>query len=275
MNATPQPSHTSHAETPKLKVLGLNKSYGSGPHQIEVLRDVTLEVAESEFVSIIGASGCGKSTLLSILAGLEDYDRHTSGNKCITVKGRPIDGPGLDRGVVFQSYTLLPWMTVHQNVAFALRAAGYDAAKRRQIAEEHIALVKLERFSKSYPSELSGGMKQRVAIARALSYRPEILLMDEPFGALDALTRQDMQALLMEVWDRHRLTVVFVTHDVEEAVYLSDRILVLGARPGRVAKVIPIPLPRPRLIEVMETFEFMLLQKEVLASIRSVSQVRT
>ena len=185
--------------------------------------------------------------------------------------GQPVTGPGLDRGVVFQTYTLLPWLTAIGNVEFALRAAGVRGRDTREIARDHLALVGLNGFADAYPAELSGGMKQRVAIARALSYRPKILLMDEPFGALDALTRHHMQELLTAVWEKHRLTVLFVTHDVGEAVYLSDRVAVMTNRPGRVKALIEIGLPRPRRYELLSTPEFQALQARVLHEIRSES----
>ncbi len=215
---------------PKLKISHLDKSFSAGRSRIKVLDDINLEVGDNEFVSLVGASGCGKSTLLSIIAGLQDFEQGE-----MLVDGTPITGPGRDRGVVFQSYTLLPWL---QNVEFALRETGHDAKDITEVARQHLDLVKLSRFADRFPSQLSGGMKQRVAIARALSYRPKMLLMDEPFGALDALTRGQMQELLMQIWQEHRLTVIFVTHDVEEAVYLSDRIFVMGLNPGRIKECI-------------------------------------
>ena len=252
---------------PKLAIRGLNKSFVSGRTRHLVLRDIDLDLADAEFVSLVGTSGCGKSTLLSIVSGLQEFESGT-----LTIDGAPVTGPGLDRGVVFQSYTLLPWLTARQNVEFALRAAHYDAASCRRIAHDHLDLVRLGAAADRFPSELSGGMKQRVAIARALSYRPKMLLMDEPFGALDALTRHEMQDLLTQVWEQHRLTVLFVTHDVEEAVYLSDRIEVMGIGPGRITRSVPIPLPRPRRQELIETREFIELQKDVLRAIREASR---
>ncbi|MDX8497989.1 ABC transporter ATP-binding protein [Mesorhizobium sp. VK4C] len=203
-----------------------------------------------------GTSGCGKSTLLSIVAGLQDFD---AGD--LDIDGAPILKPGLDRGVVFQSYTL-PWLTAQQNIEFALKAAGYDRSTCRRTAREHLDLVKLSHCADLYPSGLSGGMKERVAIARALSYRPKMLLMDEPFGALDALTRHQMQELLTQIWEEHRLTVLFVTHDVEEAVYLSDRIVVMGIGPGRIMRTFNVDIERPRREEVMESAGFMDLQRK-------------
>jgi NitT/TauT family transport system ATP-binding protein len=250
-----------------LEISGLNKSFAVGKERREVLRNIDLTLADNEFVSIVGTSGCGKSTLLSIAAGLEEFD---SGS--VKVDGVPITGPGLDRGVVFQSYTLLPWLTARQNVEFALKAAGLSRAQCREIADEHLELVKLTKFAEAYPNELSGGMKQRVAIARALSYRPKILLMDEPFGALDAMTRHQMQELLTRIWETHRLTVMFVTHDVEEAVYLSDRIVVMGLGPGRIKITFDVKLGRPRHEDMAASAEFIDLQRQVLRSIREEEQ---
>ncbi len=252
---------------PKLRIAGLHKSFGSGKRRTEVLRDINLELADNEFVSLVGTSGCGKSTLLSIMAGLEDFD-----DGDLAIDGAPIFQPGIDRGVVFQSYNLLPWLTAQQNIEFALEAAGYDLPSRRRIALGYLDLVKLSHCADRYPSELSGGMKQRVAIARALSYRPEILLMDEPFGALDALTRHQMRELLTQIWEKHRVTVLFVTHDVAEAVYLSDRIAVMGFDPGRITRIFDVDIARPRREEVMETPICMELQRKVHKAIREASK---
>jgi len=248
---------------PKLHIGGLDKSFGEGATHNQALRDIRLDLADNEFVSLVGTSGCGKSTLLSIVAGLQDYDEGE-----LAIDGSPITQPGLDRGVVFQSYTLLPWLTARQNIEFALKAAGFDRDAARETASAHLDLVQLAHAADRYPDELSGGMKQRVAIARALSYRPKMLLMDEPFGALDALTRHQMQQLLTRIWEEHRLTVLFVTHDVEEAVYLSDRIAVMGIGPGRITQVFDVPLARPRPDDVMETDAFLELQRNVHRAIR-------
>lgn len=245
-----------------LTITHLHKSFQVGKQTREVLHDISLTLADNEFVSVVGTSGCGKSTLLSIAAGLEDYD---SGD--VQVDGQTIRGAGIDRGVVFQSYTLLPWLTARQNIEFALKAAGFSRAECREKADQHLELVQLTAFADAWPSELSGGMKQRVAIARALSYRPKILLMDEPFGALDAMTRHQMQELLTGIWEQHRLTVMFVTHDIEEAVYLSDRIVVMG--PGTIQATFDVPLPRPRREELTASPEFTDLQRQVLHTIRS------
>jgi NitT/TauT family transport system ATP-binding protein len=251
---------------PKLSISGLNKSFRNGA--VKVLSDIKLEVADNEFVSLVGASGCGKSTLLAIIAGLQESD---SGD--VLVDGVPISGPGIDRGVVFQTYTLLPWLTAQQNVEFALRETRHDPKEITDIARRHLELVKLSRFADSFPSQLSGGMKQRVAIARALSYRPKILLMDEPFGALDALTRGQMQELLMQIWQEHKLTVIFVTHDVSEAVYLSDRIFIMSLNPGRIKETIPVPFVRPRASGEDHDPELQELRARVLQSIREETAV--
>jgi NitT/TauT family transport system ATP-binding protein len=253
-------------DVPKLSVTGLCKQFGTGKGAVQALDHASLELADNEFVSLVGTSGCGKSTLLSIVAGLQET---TAG--VVLVDGHPVDGPGRDRGVVFQSYTLFPWLTARQNIEFALRGERMSTARRREVAEEQLRLVGLERFADAHPNQLSGGMKQRVAIARALSYRPQILLMDEPFGALDALTRQLMQELLTTVWEQHRLTVLFVTHDVEEAVYISDRVLVMTNRPGRIKKEVRVDLPRPRAYDMLGSPRFGELYGEVLDSIREES----
>jgi NitT/TauT family transport system ATP-binding protein len=253
---------------PKLSIRGLGKTFITDRGETVALKGVDLDIGENEFVALVGTSGCGKSTLVSIAAGLETESEGT-----IRLDGADIEGPGLDRGVVFQSYTLLPWLTAQANVEFALRAAGKSAGEATAIARDHMHLVGLDGFEKAYPAELSGGMKQRVAIARALSYRPKMLLMDEPFGALDALTRHHMQELLTRIWEKHRLTVLFITHDVEEAVYLSDRVAVMTNRPGRIKLVVPITLARPRRYTMTASPEFQVLHREVLDAIRSESLV--
>jgi NitT/TauT family transport system ATP-binding protein len=251
---------------PRLVITGLGRTFRTDRGETEALRGVDLEVGENEFVALVGTSGCGKSTLLSIVAGLDVEDEGS-----VAIGGVPVEGPGLDRGVVFQSYTLLPWLTALGNVEFALKAAGRSAREAREEARAQLALVGLEDFAGAWPSELSGGMKQRVAIARALAYRPEMLLMDEPFGALDALTRHHMQELLTRIWERHRLTVLFITHDVEEAVYLSDRVAVMTNRPGRIKTVVPIDLPRPRHYDMVATPAFQARHRQVLDAIREES----
>lgn len=247
----------------KLVLRDVGKSFGRGKKQRCVLDAINLSLADNEFVSLVGASGCGKSTLLSLVSGLQDYDQGS-----VLVDGEAVDGPGRDRGVVFQHYTLMPWLNALQNIEFALKAAGYSNGECHAIAREHLALVGLEDSADAYPSQLSGGMKQRVAIARALSYKPKMLLMDEPFGALDALTRRDMQELLINVWQQHRLTVLFVTHDVEEAVFLSDRVVVMGRHPGCIKQEITIDLERPRQPEITASPEFAALHWQVMSCIK-------
>lgn len=249
---------------PKLSVRNLGKTFKADQGPVIALQGVDLDIRDNEFVSIVGTSGCGKSTLLSIAAGLEPHDTGT-----ITIDGQDIVAPGLDRGVVFQNYTLLPWLTAQQNVEFALVEAGVPRQKASTTAREHLHLMMLDGFENAFPAQLSGGMKQRVAIARALSYRPKVLLMDEPFGALDALTRHAMQELLTSIWERHRLTVLFITHDVEEAVYLSDRVAVMTNRPGSIKDIVPIDLPRPRTYDLIGTPHFQSLQRRVLDTIRN------
>jgi NitT/TauT family transport system ATP-binding protein len=199
--------------------------------------DVDLQITEGEFLVIVGPSGCGKSTLLDMLAGLT----LPSGGQ-ILIDGKPITGPGPDRGMVFQQYALLPWRTARENVEFGLEATGAGKRQRRERAREYLALVGLDDFADSYPHQLSGGMKQRVAIARSLATDPELLIMDEPFGALDALTREALQSQLARIWERTGKTIVFVTHGIDEAVYLGQRVAVMSARPGRIKAVIDIPL---------------------------------
>lgn len=208
---------------------------------MEALHDINLSIRENEFVCFIGPSGCGKTTLLRIVAGLEDP---TSGT--VTLDGNPIRGPSPERGMVFQEYSLFPWRTVLDNTVFGLELKKVPAAERSRLGRQYLKMVGLERFETRYPHELSGGMKQRVAIARALVNNPKALLMDEPFGALDAQTRNIMQSELLRIWEEEKKTVIFVTHSVDEAIYLADTIVIMSARPGRIKDVIPIPLTRPR-----------------------------
>jgi len=224
-----------------LDVKGLNKNYESPQGLTVALRDINFQVHRREFVCVIGPSGCGKSTLIRILAGLESY---TSGD--VLLDGKPVLGPGPDRGMVFQGYTLFPWLTVKKNVMFGLEMNNRGRLESEGEALQWIELVGLSKFVDAYPHQLSGGMKQRVAIARALANQPRILLMDEPFGALDAQTRCKMQSHLLEIWRNIDITVLFITHDLEEAIFLADRILVLKAHPGEVQELIEVPVPRPR-----------------------------
>ena len=242
---------------PKVEALDLCKVfYGRRGADVVALDGISLQIHDREMVSIVGASGCGKSTLLKIIAGLE---APTGGE--LLLDGHPIEGPGRDRGMVFQEYTLYPWLTVRKNVEFGL--TGHSKQERRDIARQFLEVVGLSKFETNYPGELSGGMQQRVAIARALAYKPTVLLMDEPFGALDAQTRSLMQDLLLKIWSEESLTVLFVTHDVDEAVYLSDRLYVLSARPGRVKEVVDIGLSRPREYSVQLPGEFLELKHHV------------
>jgi len=210
-------------------------------HRLTAIQDLSLTVRDKEFLCIVGPSGCGKTTLLRIIAGL---DRATSGE--VLLDGKRILGTHPDIGMVFQEYSLFPWRTILDNVTFGLEMRKMDADGRREIGLEYLRLVGLEEFAGSYPFELSGGMRQRVAIARALATEPEVLLMDEPFGALDAQTRNRMQEELLAIWEEEKKTIIFVTHSVDEAVYLGDRIVVMTARPGRIRECVDVPLPRPR-----------------------------
>jgi len=224
-----------------LAVHAVSKTFLIGNEQVEALRNVNLVIEKGEFVCLIGASGCGKSTLLRIIAG---FDEPTSG--CVEIYDHPVQGPGSDRGMVFQDYALFPWLTVRENIAFGPRQKGMTAARARAITDEFLNMVGLAAFADRFPSQLSGGMKQRVAIARVLANEANILLMDEPFGALDALTREQLQDELMQIWARTGLTVIFVTHSVEEATLLADRVVVMTAGPGRIEADTRIDLPRPR-----------------------------
>jgi NitT/TauT family transport system ATP-binding protein/sulfonate transport system ATP-binding protein len=225
----------------ELAIRGVTKRFATGDDEIEALARVDVNIGPGEFVCLIGASGCGKSTLLRIVAGFEEPTTGT-----VSAAGRPITGPGSDRGMVFQDYALFPWMTVRRNIGFGPRQRQLPRKEVEAIAGEFVKLVGLERFADRYPAQLSGGMKQRVAIARVLANNASILLMDEPFGALDALTREQLQRELLQIWARTGVTVIFVTHSVEEAVLLADRVLVMSAGPGRIENDLTIDLPRPR-----------------------------
>jgi len=229
------------AEIPILDIKGVGKTYTLNDTRIEALRDANLRVKKGEFVCLIGASGCGKSTLLRIIAG---FEAPSAGQALMW--DRPINGPAPDRGMVFQDYGLFPWLTVRQNIAFGPASRGRPKAEVRDTVERFIALIGLSRFADAHPHQLSGGMKQRVAIARVLANDAEIVLMDEPFGALDAMTRERLQDELLELWQRTGLTVLFVTHSIEEAIFLSDRVVVMEPGPGRIASEHAIELARPR-----------------------------
>jgi ABC-type nitrate/sulfonate/bicarbonate transport system ATPase subunit len=228
------------------------------------LQATDLDVAENDFITILGPSGCGKSTLLRIVAGL---DRQTAGE--VLLDGRRIVGPGADRGMVFQSYTLFPWLTVRDNVCFGLRERGMARAEQLEVANAFLAKVGLKGFENHYPKQLSGGMQQRVAIARALANGPRMLLMDEPFGALDHQTRELMQELLLGIWEEQKKTVLFVTHDIDEAVFMASRVVVMSARPGRIKLDRRVELPHPRHYSVKTTPEFAALKAELTESVRA------
>jgi len=225
----------------KLETRNVRKEFGSGSQRVLAIEDISFRVGENEFCVIVGPSGCGKSTLLYLAAG---FEKPTSGE--ILLDGKRIEGPGPDRGFVFQEFALYPWKTVLDNVAFGLEIQGVERKEARKRAERHIDVIGLKGFENSYPHTLSGGMKQRVGIARALAYEPEILLMDEPFGSLDAQTKKLMQRELLRVWEHHKKTVLYVTHSVVEATYLADRVVVLTARPSKVKGIVDIDIPRPR-----------------------------
>jgi len=224
-----------------IECIGVGKTYAARTGPVEAMRGVSLSCNEGEFVCLLGLSGCGKSTLLQIVAGLEPA---TTGQ--VIVAGRELDGPSPATSIVFQDHGLFPWMTVQRNVEFNMKARGTPRAERRARAGEMLALTGLQGFAARYPHELSGGMRQRVGIARALTTRPRALLMDEPFGALDAQTRGAMQMELLQIWAQQRTTVLFVTHSIDEAIFLADRVLVFTPRPGRLAADVPVPMARPR-----------------------------
>jgi NitT/TauT family transport system ATP-binding protein len=230
-----------NAERPHVAIRGVTKRFQVGDGEIEALARIDVAIERGELVCLIGASGCGKSTLLRVVAGFEEP---TTGE--VLVDGKPVTAPGSDRGMVFQDYALFPWMTVRQNIGFGPRQRQLPRKEIDDIADELVKLVGLERAANRYPCQLSGGMKQRVAIARVLANNANILLMDEPFGALDALTREQLQRELLQIWARTRVTIIFVTHSVEEAALLADRVLVMSAGPGRIESDIKVDLPRPR-----------------------------
>lgn len=229
------------ARPESLTIEGLHKSFEHKGKRVDVLKDIHFTAFKREFVCVVGPSGCGKSTLARMIAGLETVD-----DGHILMGGHEVKGPGPDRGMVFQSYSLFPWLTVKQNVMFGLLESGMSQNTAQAEALQWIDLVGLDKFADAYPHQLSGGMKQRVAIIRALANQPKVLLMDEPFAALDPQNRMKMQQYLLEIWQNIDITIVFITHDLDEAIYLADRILVLEANPGRVKEVLTVPLPRPR-----------------------------
>lgn len=249
--------------TPKISVVGVGKNFTVSGQTMVAIDNIDLDIQANEFVSIVGTSGCGKSTLLNMIGGL---DEPTFGD--VLTDGRPVTGPGRDRGFVFQTYSLFEWMSVERNIRFALEKSPFSRKEKDELVEHFVHAVGLSGFERAYPKQLSGGMRQRVAIARALVYKPSILLMDEPFGALDAQTRGMMQELLLKIWEDHKVTVVFVTHDVDEAIFLADRVVVLASRPGRIKKDMEIKLDRPRTYEVLTDPNFSAYKREILSDIR-------
>jgi NitT/TauT family transport system ATP-binding protein len=241
---------------------GVYKAY-AGQRAVQALADVNVSIADREFAVLLGPSGCGKSTLLNVVAGFE-----TVSGGSVRVFGKPVARPGPDRAVVFQEAALFPWLTVRENVAFAPRLQGLGRRECDRLAGEALGQVGLADFLSALPDQLSGGMKQRVGIARALVMDPQVLLMDEPFGALDAQTRLSMQELLLGVWERRRKTVLFITHDIDEAILLADTLYVMSARPGRIKARIPVELPRPRSLDMLASSEFNPLRREVMRLIR-------
>lgn len=242
----------------KIYCKNVKKIYHSAKGDTLAMENVNINVLENEFVCIVGPSGCGKSTLLRMVAGLDEISEGK-----IIIQDRNIIGPGADRGMVFQAYTLFPWMTVADNIKFGLKLRKVPKDEQEEILDKYLKVIKLEKFRNSYPKELSGGMKQRVAIARALANSPDVLLMDEPFSALDPQTKADMQLLMRQIWQVEKPTVLFVTHDIEEAVFLSSKIYVLTSRPGTVKEEVPVYLPYDRDLSLKDTEQFITLRKEV------------
>lgn len=242
----------------KVKIDNVKKIFNTRNGEMIALNGVSLDIMENEFICVVGPSGCGKSTLLNIIAGLLEP---SSGK--IYCDGKEVKGTGTERGVVFQQYALFPWMTVKKNVMFGLELKGIKGQEAEDIAMKYIKMVQLEDFVNHYPKELSGGMKQRVAIARAYAVNPSILLMDEPFGALDAQTRTQLQTELLETWEKERKTCFFITHDVEEAIILAQKVIIMSARPGRIKEIVDINIPYPRTQETKMTPEFLDLKNHI------------
>lgn len=261
----------------KIQIEAAGKVYTDGKQEVEALRAVNLDIAANEFVTLVGASGCGKSTLLRCIGGLEELN---SGE--IRVDGRPVNGPGVDRAMVFQHYSLYPWLTVKENIKFSRRLKTHregitssDVEMASGRADALLSLMGLNHAELAYPNQLSGGMQQRVAIARALLPKPDILLLDEPFGALDAQTREVMHDLILHIFNLEKTTNVFVTHDVEEAIYLGQRVVLMAPRPGRIDTIYEVPLPAERDQDMKLAPEFIRLKKEILQRIRETSGMRT
>ncbi|MCP3398405.1 ABC transporter ATP-binding protein [Bradyrhizobium sp. CCGB20] len=249
-----------------IEVRNFSLSYDSIEGPVRAVTDTQIHVRPGEFVSIVGPSGCGKSTLLNAVAG---FLKPTTG--IVTVDGERVNGPSAERGMVFQQYSLFPWKTVRENVEFGLKMRGMPRSQRERAARTLLGLAGLEAFEKHYPEKLSGGMKQRVGIVRALATGPKVLLLDEPFGALDAQTRVIMQQILTNMWQRLKISVLFVTHDIDEAIFLSDRVYCMTARPGSIKAEIPIPLERPRQQSMMMSSEFLALRRGLMSLIREES----
>ena len=245
-----------------LEVKNLSRIYRGEKHDTRAVDNVSFKIKEGEFISIVGPSGCGKTTLINLIAG---FERPTKGK--ISLNGEAVLSSGSDRGVVFQKYTCFPWLTVQQNVEFGLKILGVTTEKRFEIASDYITTVGLAGFEHEYPKNLSGGMQQRVALARSLATNPSILLMDEPFGALDTQTRRFMQDLLLQIWKQTNKTVLFVTHDVDEAIFMSDRVLVMSARPGTIREEVRVKLKRPRNVKIEFSPEYVALKKKVQTAI--------
>lgn len=242
----------------EIEISGVTQEFEKKDGKFLALDTVNLNVEQNEFICVVGPSGCGKTTLLNIIAGL---CKPTTGT--VKVRGELVIGPGKGKGVVFQQYALYPWLTVEKNVEFGMRMKGVPKAERAEIAKKYIDLVGLSKFAKAYPKELSGGMKQRVAIARAYATAPEVLLMDEPFGALDAQTRAQLQENLLKTWEQERKTCFFITHDVEEAVLLATKIIIMSAGPGHITEIVPVTLPYPRTQQTKLTSEFNELKNQI------------
>ncbi len=251
----------------QIKIEDVSITFGKGPTAHHAVETTSIDIQAGEFVCILGPSGCGKSTLLNVIAG---YTKPTTGR--VTVDDVEVKGPGPDRGMVFQQYSLLPWKTVYENVAFGPKMAGMTRTEAGSVANTFLGLVGLKKFGNRYPAELSGGMQQRVGIARALANYPSVLLMDEPFGALDAQTRLMMQESLLDIWRKFGTTVFFITHDVDEAVFLADRVLVMSAAPGRIIEDVKVKLPRPRSVEMSSSPEYIEARQFCLATIRAESR---
>lgn len=246
-----EPGIEARVATTNIIAKDITRTFKSKKSEMVALKDCSIEVLENEFVCIVGTSGCGKSTLLRMLAGLEFP---TTGE--IIIKDRIVKGPGVDRGMVFQSYTLFPWLNVEQNIRYGLKLKKIDKQQQDEIVDKYLDIIGLRRFKNAFPKQLSGGMKQRVAIARALANSPELLLMDEPFGALDPITKSQMQLFIRQIWQNDRPTIVFVTHDISEAVFLSTKIYVMSARPGKVKELVDVYLPYDRTLDLKDTNEF-------------------